>query len=510
MDSDTGARRSKQARAAARWIAAVALSFCGGAAMAQQPQSSFLFAGYLQRASLDDPADPLSGGRMVVGGKDIVLPRNLLITLPGQYLTLHDLFRGPHPGGFGEALAGVQASTGLALDDLPRPARPVMVQLAGNIIGGDYVAGLVSIMPQGFNEEGEGSGYVRAIDYARGELLVGPHPAAAAPAATLVRVRINDPQGVYGKRNAEKPGGTAMDDRFGADPGNAPVVAASGFPMCIPRVAPPASDPRCPAGNRPADPVLQAWYTCGAVPAVGSVPVHPACNPARPVPLAVGDYVVFSGMVVDEAPGSSYFAAHALQANLGIFTSPGADPAYLFTEVTIVGTLGEPFPAVDQEQTSRFRIVAFTTDPSRRVDVFAVDVGDRERLLTVLTPNAVPPLGRLRTTLPAKANFLPVTRDVRIRIRGHASQKVAGGFLDSGQYTAPVSEYIAPENLRWGVPRFPVAIPFENFCFLDKGDGPLATLGRTASAPVVGRLSPFPESGHALSQPRANGTRSCD
>ncbi|MFT3757041.1 MAG: hypothetical protein QM769_14080 [Pseudoxanthomonas sp.] len=498
-----------QTRTAARWIAAVALSFCGGAAMAQVAQPSFLFVGHLQRASIDNPADPLSGGRMVIGGKDILLPRNLLITMPGQYLTLQDLFRGPHPGGFGEPLAAVQASTGLALDDLPRPARPVLFQASGNIVNGEYVAGLVSTMPQGFNEEGEGSGYIRAIDYVRGELLVGPHPSQATPAATLVRVRINDQQGVYGKRNAEKPGGAAMDDRYTSDPGNAPIVAMSGFPMCIPRVAPPANDARCPTGNRPANSALQGWYTCGAVPAVGSVPAHPSCNPSRPAPLMVGDYVVFSGMVVDDAPGGSYFAAHALQANLGIFTSPGANPAYVFTEVTIVGTLGEPFPDIDQEQTSRFRIVGFTTDPSRRVDVFAVDVGDNERLLAVLTPNATPPLGRVRITLPAKANFLPVTRDVRIRIRGHASQKVAGGFLDSGQYTAPVSEYIAPENIRWGVPRFPVAIPFENFCFLSRGDGPLTTLGRSASVPVVGALSPFPKSGHEKSQPRANGTRSC-
>ncbi len=486
------------------------VGWTAGAAVAQQAQPAFLTVGHLQRATLDNPSDPLSGGRMVVSGKEVVLPRNLLLTLPGQYLTLQDLFRGPHLGGYGTPLAPVQARTGLALEDLPRPARPITVELQGNIVGGDYVAGLVSMMPQGFNAEGEGSGYIRAIDYARGELLVGPAPTVAAAPGSLARVRINDPQGVYGKRNADKPGGAVMDERFAVDPGNAPVVAASGFPMCIPRVTPPGNDPRCPTGNRPASVASQGWFTCGASPAPGNVPVLQGCQPRQPAPLLVGDFIVYAGMMVDEAPGRAYLAAHTVQANAGIFTSPGVNPAYLFTEESIVGTLGEPFPDIEQEQTSRFRIVAFTTDPSRPVDVYAVDVGDRERLLTVLTPNPTPPLGRVRITLPAKANFLPVTRDIRIRIRNHVSQKVAGGFLDSGQYTAPVSVYIAPENIRWGVPRFPVAIPFENFCFLKNGDGPLATLGRSGAVPVIGRLSPFPESGHALSQPRANGTRACN
>jgi hypothetical protein len=199
----------------------------------------------------------------------------------------------------------------------------------------------------------------------------------------------------------------------------------------------------------------------------------------------------------------------------GIYTSPGANPAYVFIEEALVGTLGEPYPGIDQEETSRFRLVGFSTDPSRRVDVFLVDVAgsaETERRLTTLTPSAVAQIGRIRITLPAKANFLPVTRDVRIRIEGHSSTKVAGG-LDSGQYTAPVAEYIYPENTRFGRPRSPVSVPFENFCFLKNGGGLLGTLGRDtlpdAARPVIGRLQPFPESGHATSQRRADGTLAC-
>lgn len=477
---------------------------------AQTPGTSFLAAGYVEELSIDNPGNEVSGGRMRVGGLDIVLPENLLVTMPGQYLSVADLFRGPHPG-YGNSFAPVQSNSGLAWNDAPRPVRPVTAEVAGNIVDGRYIAGLVSLMPQGFNAEGEGSGFVRAIDHAKGELLVGPSPDLSVPAERLARVRINDPLGVYGKKNSDKPGGAAMDERFSVDPGNAPVAAATGFPMCLPRVAPPGNDPLCPVANRPVGASRAGRFTCGPVAAEATAPAHPSCQPAQAAPLRVGDYVTYNGMTVEETPGgASYFAAHAINANLGIYTSPGRDPAYVLTEVSLVGTLGQLFPGIDQEETSRFRIVGFTTDPSRQVDVFAVDVGDRERLLTTLFPRQVAQIGRIRITLPAKANFLPVTRDIRVRIRNHDSSKVVGGYLDSGQYTSPVSVYIAPENTRWGIPMNPVAIPFENFCFLSQGDGPLTTLGRSATATTLRRLAPFPESGHALSQARADGTRSCE
>ncbi|WP_442975492.1 hypothetical protein, partial [Salmonella enterica] len=87
---------------------------------------------------------------------------------------------------------------------------------------------------------GGGSGFVRSIDTARGELLVGAQrtagetPAQAAERdATAARVRLNDPEGVFGKPNAAKfaPGPDLMDERFALDPENAPVVAMTGFPM---------------------------------------------------------------------------------------------------------------------------------------------------------------------------------------------------------------------------------------------------------------------------------------
>jgi hypothetical protein len=230
------------------------------------------------------------------------------------------------------------------------------------------------------------------------------------------------------------------------------------------------------------------------------------------VPLRVGDYVTYSGMLTRTATGgsTSYFvAAHAIGANLGVYTAPGVDPAYVYIEESIAGTLGEPFPGIDQEETSRFRIVGFTTDPTRRVEVCLVDDDASSscgRLLTTLSPSRNAQIGRIRVTLPAKANFLPNTRDVRVRIENHTP--VAIGKLTSGQYTAPVGEYIYPENTRFGLPGAPVPVPFENFCFLLKGGESLTALERDGST-KLGPLSPFPDSGHPAPQARSEGSPGC-
>ncbi len=477
---------------------------------AQTPTPSFSLVGHLQQLDVTNLADPLSAGSMVVNGVRVTLPRNLLIKMPGQYLTVHDLFRGKHPGK-APALVAASKPSGLALGDPApnRPAVPFEVNVIGDIVGGQYVAGWASISQL---ELSSGAGFIQSIDYATGALLVGPGGGGAA-----VKVRINDPRGTYGKPNSAKGVGSAMDDRFAADPGNAPIVSQTGFPMCIPSTA--AGDPDCPLINRGLG-ESERRFTCGPVAAEPTAPARPACQSNKKAPLVVGDYITYSGMLTEETPGQWFVAAHAISSLTGIYTSPGANPAYVLIEEAIAGAVGAPFPAPNdnQEQTSRFRIVGFTTDPTRRVEVFVIDTwqadpSERERPLTTLDPQRVGQIGRIRVTLPAKANFLPITRDVRIRIEGHTSVKVANG-LDSGQYTAPVGEYIYPENTRWGVPAYPISVPFESFCFLRNGGGALGTLGRDELAtpnplrPNIGPLVPFPDSGQGP-QVKADGAPAC-
>jgi hypothetical protein len=500
-----------------KWLQMLAIMVFVPCAYAQivpsdpKPTTSFSMLGYLQELKVDHPDQPLSSGSMVINGVRVILPANLLIKMPGQYLTVNDLFRGPHP----DLNLNIpeNPSSGLALNDKNKPAIPFEVQVIGNIVDGKYIAGWVSISQQDLNI---GAGYICDIDYSKGELLIGDK--AGCGITEAARVRINDPAGRYGKKNSDKVGGAAFDERFSADPGNAPIVSQTGFPMCIPRVAPPENDELCPRHNRPLAP-NSGRFTCGKTNADPTALPHQVCDPKVPAPLQIGDYISFAGMLTEDSPGASTFfhAAHSIKSMTGIYTSPGSNPAYVNIEVAILGTLGEPFKDVPQEETSRFRIVGFTTDASRRVNVFLLDVkkdveGVQERLLTTLDPQRVGQVGRVRITLPAKANFLPVTRDVRIRIEGvERDIKVAGG-LDSGQYTAPVGEYIYPENTLFGAPMFPVSVPFENFCFLRGGER-LGTLGRDAldynSRTPLGELLPFPKSGHTNPLNRTNNKPVC-
>lgn len=89
------------------------------------------------------------------------------------------------------------------------------------------IAGLVSIAQ--FSLE-TNNGVIASLDVDGSIRMVGGQT-----------VRINDPNAVYSA-------GYTLNPAFTADDQNPSVTALSGFPMCVPRSA---SDPKCPASNRP-------------------------------------------------------------------------------------------------------------------------------------------------------------------------------------------------------------------------------------------------------------------
>ena len=490
MSTRTIPAATRQARRALGAAAMLGTSL----ALAQTPNPSFALVGHIERFSLDAPAQPLGSAVMTVRGIPVILPRNLLVTMPGQYLTPQDLFRGPAAG-------AVQGSSGLALEDPAPPRVPFEAELQGNIVGNQYIAGVARITQGALHV---GSGFVQAIDGASGELRVG-----AQGGASGARVRLNDPKGIYGQANgAGAKAALPLDQRFSLDPDNSPVHARTGFPVCVARAA---GDALCPAGNRPADPNARR-YTCGAVSAEALAPALAGCDPRRPAPLRVGDHVAYVGMLVPDPAGGFVVAAHGLEAEVGIYTSPGAEPVYVFIEEALMGTVGQPFVGVPQEETSRVRIVGFTTDPSRAVEVSLIDSGRNETGTSLtgpagLTPSNAAQFGRFRNTWPAKDNARAVRRDIRAQVLGSPNQKLASG-LTSGVYVAPIGEYIAPEATRFGVRGFQPPVPFENFCFLYKGGGSFTS---AAGAQTLGALAPFPASGQGGSQPVGSGpATACD
>jgi hypothetical protein len=145
-----------------------------------------------------------------------------------------------------------------------------------------------------------------------------------------------------------------------------------------------------------------------------------------------------------------------------------------------------------------------TTDPSRTVNIFAVDLNSVTgatslRHLFAASP-ADTPFGRFRQIVGKRAGVLfeglavkGVTRELMVRLEdgtnlNHApvpSGPVTANGLIAGQYVAPLGEIIFPENKLGGDPLVPNN--FECVAFLQLGSGPFES-----GSPAVGRLAPWP------------------
>jgi hypothetical protein len=211
------------------------------------------------------------------------------------------------------------------------------------ITGGNdsYIAGLIFLSQHALNS---GNGFINFIDYSRGEMRVG---GILGNSATGARVRINDPVGRYGRVNSP-------DIRFTVDPDNPTIMAATGFPMCFPRVvADPGiagnpDDALCPRTQRPVDAAGVFVSTIQTLDPVALAGVPP--DATIQIPFEVGDWVSFAGTLVNDSatptagpfPGtaSTYISAHTITNNVAIYTWPGTNPAYIMIDTGLIGTGG--------------------------------------------------------------------------------------------------------------------------------------------------------------------------
>jgi hypothetical protein len=533
--------------------------------MGVQPQSTpaqFDISAPIEKFTLDDPANctPASAlyqqgtyigsaqskglsctATVVLNGQKITLPANTVITYPSSFLTSYETFA------YNPLCTGASCTeTGLAINDtnrLPNNAHPAHYEasIQGNVIynaagNPQYVAGLVRISQQDLNQ---GEGFINFIDYSTGEIRVGGDIGVAT---TGERVRLNDPVGRFGRRTG--PHGATVDTqdiRFAVDDGNPTVSAQTGYPLCIPRVAPTAttSDPLCPETNRPVGGLtghITTFYMPVAANVVDPLIGRPAGfptfmasqgDPTQQAPLEVGDYIYYKGTLAVDAT-STYISAYNIQANMGIYTTPGTDPAYVTQEVSIVGVGVSSTFAAPAEGRELFKIVGFSTDVSRPVDTGMVQVdpcSGKEGFNRIVTlfPNGSTldptgaagvnvPLGRFRSVFLKGAALgipmRPAAKEVQTFIEG-SDQQIAANGLTTGTYTAPVSEYIFAENLLLGgMPIVPNN--FEDFWFLSLGHGPWdmydpynvptafdasvpgAVGMNLATSPIQGQLAPWP------------------
>jgi hypothetical protein len=460
----------------------------------------FDIVGAIQTFTVTTPGNLYSGGTIKVNGITVLIPTNLVITLPAGYMTVGQLF----------AASPVAGQSALALADLPAPIAAYEVTISGNIVAGVYRAGLVSIAQQSLNN---GAGIIKAINNATGVICVG---AAVGPClATDARVVINDPSGRYGAANGI--GGKASPDaRFSVDADNPTIHASTGYPMCVPRVALPGVDARCPDTNRPSLGGLRmttfvtsplAVIAGAPFNPVGILPCGPLCNVNEQAPLVVGDAINYAGVLALDAAGV-YVAAYSIEANVGIYTAPGGK-YYMYMDAPLLGT-GPAICPTNAECQARLRTTINLTDPSgtRRPAIYAVDenlAGARtSRALSGILTNTAQ-VGRWvfvtdKDTLTfGGLNGPGATRELVARVEGVvagtpvvygpadpalAAVGTANGLV-AGQYVSPVGEFIFPEqNVGGGV-----MTPYNFRCLKFLATG----WGQGGALPNIGQLIPFPE-----------------
>lgn len=529
----------------------------------------FFALGFVQDATVDLPdangkdvncpntVKPTNfGGTVTINNVKIVVPCNLTIQMPANTFTWADFVNG------GPSVT-LNNATG------PTPAPSFEIQVVGNIVTGKRIAALMFFSQQAANT---GTGYVSAINYADGSFTVDTG-VGNAPA----KVQINDPKihgllDIAGNDTGRQSAGQSPDARLSIDQANPTVKASSGYPMCIPRVAPGAdpaveTDPLCPQKNRPlAANGCRNFTQAGVAPpksgelsapavgqvycsqfvmkdpnAVSGVGVRVPTDPdsRQQVPFEVGDFVTFSGTLFGQG-ATSYTSAHTVEAHVGVYTQPGSKPSYLSIDSAGIGTadpLAIAVNGVAQETQDRLVLEAHTTDVQSPVDIYLTDISPttgkvRNRWATPqamtgenngpLQADNVTPIGggittqntgpqptraRIRATKAPLGLLSNPTRTLRVSNRvtcvpnapiGNNPDPTAttpvdlclnnlatnANGLQAGEYTAPMFNFIFPENVKPG----DVIVPndFWHLGFLRFGEG------ANPLTPTVGALEPTP------------------
>src|ERR1051325_4169199 len=192
-----------------------------------QTASAAPITGEIERLTLNNQQDPWSGGVVVVGGQNIIIPRNLLMDLPANRLTLNQVFTQAPPACL------QRAESGLAKADICNSSRTGGIATihanrtsAGNVIAGDV------FIQKGIETV---KGKVTYINYTDGYFRLN---GITNDANTGIMVRLNDPE----NRHTVQQGlgcqtgsvNCSPDPRFTLDPDNYTNTFSTGVPSCIP------------------------------------------------------------------------------------------------------------------------------------------------------------------------------------------------------------------------------------------------------------------------------------
>jgi hypothetical protein len=463
----------------------------------------FDMVGFMQDAGIGAAGqhNPYTGmnrtaaGWMIINDHTITVPANTVLQMPAVSVTWADLFDPAGAaqvptgtGAFGGDVTHAGIQTGMAMNDTaPKLSGTFEVHVQGNIVNGQYIAGLIFIAPQSLNI---GNGFVSRIDYANGDIYVN-----GGPGGQDTKLEINDPIGRFGKAHSP-------DQRFSIDEDNPTIHANTGFPMCVPRSDPAVQpDNLCPQYNRPINP-LGGYLMSYTMP---DPHVRAATDPDAYLmaPFEVGDYLTYSGMLVPDStqPSGYYISVYNIDNNVGIYTAPLSDPVYLVMGEFLQGTGGVASIAFPQETTSKVKVEGMSTDsdPGRTVDIAGHDT-DCNGIATERAPwisgfpiDPGPPTGAKRGRVRWRPNggpFLPPAKEIMIVASGANTETPTKNGLFPGQYIAPEFDFIFPEGLAAGDP--PITLNFGDFVFLVNGIGPFG-VDATGANVNIGQLSPWPD-----------------
>ncbi len=339
--------------------------------------------GEVERIIVDDPTDTWSRGTMVVAGQNIIIPRNLIIDLPANRLTLQQLFVNAPAACASDADGdGVPDQTGLAKADSCNGSftGAAVTILANKTNNGNLIAGEV------FLEKATElvSGIVSYINYDEGYFRVDGIP---GDTATGAMVRVNDPEGRFTHQTGAGclPGNTdncSADTRYGVDPDNYTFTASTGYPMCIPSTFPRTYDldldtnGTLDAGETGLQAFAAADGTGDALCPQTNRGIDPVGDSRLFAPIQVGDHVNAEGNF-ETINGVTFLSAHTVGVSVGLTTSEGLveiSPGELKSfqpDYMIFDEVGWDVPGF-QNQRVRDLLIAFGTLGTTNIDVFGL------------------------------------------------------------------------------------------------------------------------------------------
>ncbi len=324
---------------------------------AQFASTGVSISGEIERITINDPADHWSGGTIQVGGQSVILPRNLLIDLPANRLTLKQLYD--------EAPAACLATgeTGLAKADACNTSGTggFITLSANHTSNGNIIAGDVLIQ-KGIEVV---TGTVSYIDYTDGYYRLNGNP---GDPTTGVMVRLNDPTGRHTVQQGLGCSGgpnCSPDPRFALDPDNYTNTFTTGYPYGIPSTVPRTITTGLPAlPGPPAVPAVQAGTIAQAdangagdkLCPQGNRPATGAVADSRLfAPIRLGDSVVAEGNF-ETVSGVRFLSAHSSTIQSGLVTSQAdGQPDYMFLDEVEID-----MPAWQNERI-RTLIIGYTT-----------------------------------------------------------------------------------------------------------------------------------------------------